>query len=187
MRLVTYSLGISLDGYAMGPDGSFDWGAPDPEVFALATDEVRGVGVHLMGRRLYETMLYWQDPEQHGELDAAEQEFADLWNALPKVVFSSTLTEVDGSARLATAGIAEEVARLREESDEGDIAIGGADLAAQVADLGLIDEYRIRVFPVLVGGGTPFFAHHGARVDLELLESRPVGPTVAYLRYRVVR
>lgn len=156
MRRVTYSMGISLDGYIVGPDGGFDWGAPEEEVFRFSIDEIRGVGVHLMGRRLYETMLYWENPEQNASLGEPELEWAALWNPLPKVVFSRTLSQVQGNARLATGGLAEEIERLRSEPGEGDIAIGGATLAVQAAALGLIDEYRARVFPVLLGGGISF-------------------------------
>jgi dihydrofolate reductase len=186
MRDVTCSMSMSLDGYIVGPDGGFDWSPPDDEVFRLATDEVRRAGVHLLGRRLYETMLYWENAEQNPSLDELRLEFAALWNALPKVVFSTTLTEVRGNARLASGGLAEEIKRLRAEPGEGDIAIGGATLAADAAALGLIDEYRVRVYPVLVGGGIPFFPQHERRVDLERVESRPVGPKVVYLRHRVV-
>ncbi|MGY1741963.1 MULTISPECIES: dihydrofolate reductase family protein [unclassified Blastococcus] len=186
MRSVTYSLSASLDGYVVGPDGGFDWSVPDEEVFRLATDETRGVGVHLLGRRLYETMLYWE-PDQAPELDEAEQVFATIWRALPKVVFSTTLSEVRGNARLATAGLAEEIERLRAEPGEGDIAIGGATLAAEAAALDLVDEYRVRVHPVLVGGGTPYFGHDRRRVDLELVEGRALSSGVVYLRHRVRR
>jgi dihydrofolate reductase len=187
MRSVTYSMGVSLDGYIVGPDGTFDWTAPDKEVFRFWIDEIRGVGVHLMGRRLYETMLYWETAERHGSLDDAEREWAALWNPLPKVVFSATLSEVQGHARLATGGVAEEIERLRAEPGEGEIAIGGATLAAEAAELGLIDEYRTVVYPVLVGGGTPFFPRRERRVDLELVETRTFSSKVVYLRYRVAR
>lgn len=187
MRSVTYSMAVSLDGYIVGPDGGFDWGAPDEEVFRLATDEVRGVGVHLMGRRLYETMLYWETVDQNPSLDFSTLEFAAIWKPLPKVVFSTTLSEVQGNARLASGGLAEEIERLRAEPGEGDIAIGGATLAAEAAELGLIDEYRARVYPVLVGGGIPFFPQRERRVDLELVETRTFSSKVVYLRYRVAR
>ncbi|MEG3626954.1 dihydrofolate reductase family protein [Streptomyces poriticola] len=187
MRSVTYSMSVSLDGYIVGPDGEFDWTTPDEEVFRSWIDEVRQVGAHLLGRRLYETMLYWETAEQDPELDDAMLEFAALWKPLPKVVFSTTLTTVQGRARLASGGLAEEIERLRAEPGEGDIAIGGATLAAEAAALGLIDEYRVRVYPVLVGGGTPFFPRHERRVDLELLETRTFGSGVAHLRYRVAR
>jgi dihydrofolate reductase len=170
MRLVTYSMGVSLDA----------------EVFRFWIDEIRQVGVHLLGRRLYETMLYWEtvDPSS---FDDAEREWAALWNPLPKVVFSTTLSAVQGNARLATGSVAEEIARRRAEPGEGDIAIGGAMLAAEVAASGLIDEYQLMVHPVLVGGGIPFFARDERRVDLELVETRTFNSKFVYLRYRVAR
>ena len=187
MRSVTYSMGVSLDGYIVGPDGSFDWTGPDEEVFRFWIDDIREVGVHLMGRRLYETMLYWETADQDRSLDAAELEWAALWNPLPKVVFSTTLSAVQGNARLASGGLAEEIERLRGEPGEGEIAIGGATLAAEAAELGLIDEYRAMVYPVLLGGGIPFFPRRERRVDLELVETRTFSSNVVFLRYRVAR
>ena len=187
MRSVTYSMSMSLDGYVVGPDGTFDWSTPSDEIFRFWIDEIRGVGVHLMGRRLYETMLYWETAEEQGLLDDAELEWAALWNPLPKVVFSTTLSSVEGNARLASGGLAEEIGRLRAQPGDSEIAIGGATLAAQAAELDLIDEYRAMVHPVLVGGGTPFFARGDRRVDLELVETRTYGSKVVYLRYRVPR
>ncbi len=187
MRSVTFSMGTSLDGYIAGPDGAFDWAPPDKEVFRFWIDEIRGVGVHLMGRRLYETMLYWETADQDASLGADELEWAALWKPLPKVVFSNTLSAVQGNARLASGGIAEEIGRLRAEPGEGEIAIGGATLAHQVAELDLIDEYRTNVYPVLVGGGIPYFPRHERRVDLELVETRTFPSKVVYLGYRVRR
>jgi dihydrofolate reductase len=188
MRSVTYSMGVSLDGYIVGPDGGFDWtGAPDEELFGFVTDEIRQVGVHLLGRRLYETMLYWETADQDPSLDDSMLEWAAIWKPLPKVVFSTTLPAVQGNARLARGGLADEIERLRAEPAEGDIAIGGATLAAEAAALGLIDEYRARVYPVLVGGGIPYFPQRERRVDLELVETRTFSSRVVYLRYRVAR
>jgi len=187
MRSVTYSMGVSLDGYIVGPDGDFGWTVPGDDVFRFVTDEIREVGVHLLGRRLYETMLYWETADQDPSLDDSMLEWAALWKPLPKVVFSTTLSAVRGNARLASGGVAEEIERLRAEPAEGDIAIGGATLAAEAAALGLIDEYRPRVHPVVVGGGIPFFPRHERRVDLELVETRTFGSRVVYLRYRVAR
>jgi dihydrofolate reductase len=186
MPSVTYSMSMSADGYIVGPDGNFDWSLPD-DVFRFWIDEIREVGVHLMGRRLYETMLYWETADQEGSLDDAELEWAALWNPLPKVVFSTTLSAVKGNAQLASGGLAEEIERLRAEPGEGDIAIGGATLAAEAASLGLIDEYRAMVYPVLVGGGIPFFPQRERRVDLELVETRTFSSRVVYLHYRVAR
>jgi dihydrofolate reductase len=186
MRSVTYSMGVSLDGYIVGPDGSFDWTVPGDDVFRFWIDEIREVGVHLLGRKLYETMLYWETVDQES-LDDAELEWAALWKPLPKVVFSTTLSAVQGNARLTSGDLAEEIERLRAEPGEGDIAIGGATLAAEAAALSLIDEYRAMVYPVLVGGGIPFFPQDERRVDLELVETRTFSSKVVYLRYRVVR
>ena len=187
MRKVTYSMSMSLDGYIVGPDGSFDWGTPDAEVFRFWIDDIRQVGVHLLGRRLYETMLYWETADREQTLDEADLEWTALWNPLPKVVFSRTLSAVQGNARLASGGLAEEIERLRAEPGEGDIAIGGATLAAEASALGLIDEFQVMVFPVLVGGGTPFFPRGDRRVDLELVDTRTFDSGVVYLRHRVVR
>jgi dihydrofolate reductase len=187
LRSVTYSMNVSLDGFIVGPDGGFDWGGPDEEVFRFWIDDIREVGVHLLGRRLYETMLYWETAEQDRSLDDAELEWAALWKPLPKVVFSTTLSAVQGNARLASGGLAEEVERLRAEPGEKEIAIGGATLAAEAGALGLIDEYRAMVYPVLVGGGIPFFPRRERRVDLELVETRTFSSKVVYLHYRVAR
>ena len=187
MRSVTYSMHVSLDGYIVGPDGDFGWTAPDEEVFRSHIDEIRDVGVYVLGRRLYETMLYWETADQDPSLDDARLEWAALWKALPKVVFSTTLSAVQGNARLASGGLEEEIERLRAEPGEGHIAIGGATLAAEVGALDLIDEYRARVHPVLVGGGIPFFPRRERRVDLELVETRTFSSTVVYLRYRAAR
>jgi len=187
LRSVTYSMGVSLDGYIVGPDGGFDWAPPDEEVFRFWIDEIRQVAVHLMGRRLYETMLYWETADQDPSLDDAELEWTALWRPLPKVVFSTTLSAVQGTARLASGGLVEEIERLRAEPGEGDIAIGGGTLAAEAAGSGLIDEYRAMVYPVLVGGGIPFFPRRERRVELELIETRTFSSRVVYLRYRVVR
>ena len=187
MRSVTYSMAVSLDGYIAGPDGQFDWGIPDEELARLATDETRQIAVMLLGRKLYETMLFWETADQDPSLDDSDREWIAIWNPLPKVVFSTTLPAVQGNARLASGGLAEEIERLRAEPGEGEIGIGGATLAAEAAALGLIDEYRARVYPVLLGGGIPFFPQRERRVDLELLETRTFSSRVVYLRYRVAR
>src|SRR5215216_1755573 len=180
-------MSVSLDGFIVGPEGGVNWGAPDKEVFRFWIDEIREVGVHLLGRRLYETMLYWETADQDRLLDDAELEWATLWKPLPKVVFSTTLSAVQGNARLASGGMAEEIERLRAEPGETEIAIGGATLAAAAAALGLIEEYRAVVYPVLVGGGIPFFPQRERRVDLDLVETRTLSSRFVYLRYRVAR
>src|SRR3954453_10585120 len=156
-------------------------------MFGFLTDAIREVGVHLMGRWLYEAMLYWETAEEDPPLDDAMREWAVLWKRIPKVVFSTTLAAVQGNARLASGDLADEVGRLRAEAAEGDIAIGGATLAAAAAASGLIDEYRPRIHPVLIGGGIPYFPLAGRRMDLELVSTRTFGSGVVSLRYRVPR
>jgi dihydrofolate reductase len=187
MRSVTYSMSVSLDGYIVDRHGSFDWTAPGDELFRFVTDQTRELGAYVMGRRLYETMLYWETADQDPSLDEDAREWAAIWKPLPKVVFSTTLSAVEGNARLATGGLVEEIERLRAEPADGDVAIGGATLAREAARLGLIDEYRPRVHPMLVGGGIPFYPQSERRVDLELLESRTFGSEIVYFRYRVAR
>jgi dihydrofolate reductase len=132
-------------------------------------------------------MLYWETADENPSLGDPQLEWAALWNPLPKVVFSTTLSAVEGHARLASGDLAEEIERLRAEPGENDIAIGGATLAAQAAALDLIDEYRVWVYPVLVGGGIPYFPQRERRVDLELVETRTFSSRFVYLRYRVAR
>src|SRR3989475_5111305 len=176
MRSVTYSMGVSLDGYIVGPDGGFDWTTPNEDVFRFWIDEIRGVGVHLLGRRLYETMLYWETADQNPSLDDAELEWAALWNPLPKVVFSTTLSAVQGNARLASGGLAEEIERLRAEPGDGEIAIGGATLPAEAAAPGPNDDDPVRVYPVLACGGVPFFSLPHQRGDLAIVVPPPRPP-----------
>ena len=185
MRSVTYSMGVSLDGYIVGPNGNFDWTAPDEKVFRFWTDQTRELVAHVMGRRLYETMLYWETADQDSSLDEDDLEWVSVWRPLPKVVFSRSLSAVEGNARLASGSLVEEIERLRGEPGDGDIGIGGATLAGEAAQLGLIDEFRSIVYPVVVGGGIPFYAQCQRRLDLELIESRTVSSRVVYLRYRV--
>jgi dihydrofolate reductase len=185
MRQVIYSMGVSLDGFIAGPDGEFDWAAPDEELHRFHNEQTRELGAHFCGRRLYETMVYWETADQDPSAADYTLEFAHIWKDLPKIVFSKTLEKVEGNARLASDGVAEEVAKLREQPGK-DLAVGGAGLAASFAKLGLIDEYRLFVSPVVLGGGTPFFPALEDRIDLELLETRTFGSRVVYLRYRRV-
>jgi dihydrofolate reductase len=186
VRKVIYSIGVSLDGYIAGPDGEIDWAAPDEELHRFHNEQTRELGAHLCGRRLYEEMLYWETAEEKNPSAAEhELEFARIWRQLPKIVFSRTLETVAGNATLASGGPAEEVAKLRQQPGR-DLAVGGAGLAATLSALGLIDEYRLFVSPVLLGGGTPFFPTLDDRIDLELVETRTFGARVVYLRYRRV-
>jgi dihydrofolate reductase len=184
IRKLIYSMTLSLDGYIADPDGAIDWSVPDEELFRFHHQQVQEIGVHLCGRRLYETMVYWETAEE-GPLAADQVEFAQTWKALPKLVFSTTLQSVVGNTRLATGGVGEEVSRLKQQPGK-DIAVGGAGLARACMKLGLIDEWRLFVSPLLLGGGTPYFPTLDDRVDLELIETRTFGSRVVFLRYRRV-
>ncbi|MFL5780099.1 MAG: dihydrofolate reductase family protein [Thermoleophilaceae bacterium] len=179
--MLIYSMGVSVDGFIADRDGAFEWTVPDEELFGFHTAQVRALGGYLCGRRLYETMLVWEtDPSlRDTELRA---EFADIWCAIPKVVFSRTLDSVQGNARLAEASVAEEVTAALGATDK-DVAIGGAGLAAAAFELGLVDELRVFRHPVVVGGGTPFLPPVTADVPLKLIETRTFGSRVIYERY----
>jgi len=184
MCSLIYSMTVSLDGFIAGPDGAIDWSVPDKELFRFHTQQVQETGVQLCGRRLYETMVYWETAED-SPLPAEQAEFAQIWKALPKLVFSTTLQGVVGNTRLARVGLGEEVSRLKEQPGS-DIAVGGAGLAGACMKLGLVDEWRLFVSPVLLGGGTPYFPALDERINLELVETKTFGSRVVYLRYRRV-
>jgi dihydrofolate reductase len=186
MRRVIYSMGVSLDGFIAGPGGEIDWSAPDDELHRFHNEQTRELGAHLCGRRLYEVMVYWETADEDPSLGETEREFARIWQELPKIVFSTTLDKVEGKARLATDGVAEEVAKLKEAPGR-DLAVGGAGLASTLTKLGLIDEYRLFVSPVVLGAGTPFFPALDDRINLELVETRTFGSRVVYLRYVAAR
>src|SRR3954464_2128077 len=183
--MLIYSMGVSADGFIADREGAFGWTAPSEELFRFHLAQVGELGGYLCGRRLYETMLVWEtDPSiRDTELRAA---FADVWCALPKVVFSRTLDSVQGNARLAEASLAEEVAAALDATDK-DVSIGGARLAAQGVELGLVDELRMFRYPVVVGGGTPFLPPVTEDVPLDLIETRTFGSRVVYERYRRAR
>src|SRR4051794_13024186 len=171
--MLIYSMGVSVDGFITDREGAFVWTIPSEEQFRFHTEQVRELGGHVCGRRLYETMLPWEtDPSlRENESEAA---FADVWSAIPKVVFSRTLASVQGNARLAEASLAEEVAAALCATDK-DVAIGGAGLAAGAIALGLVEELRIFRYPVVVGGGTSFLPPVTEDVPLDLIETRTFG------------
>src|SRR3954449_13379288 len=148
-------MGVSLDGFIADADGDFDWSVPDEELHRFHNEQVREVGMHLLGRRLYETMVYWETADQDPSISDYALEFARIWQALPKVVFSSTLEEVEGNTRRVRGDAVEEVARLKQEPGEGDIAVGGAGLAASLIEAGLVDGVRPPGPPPGRRGGRP--------------------------------
>ncbi len=183
MRKLIYSMGVSLDGFIAGPDGDIGWSAPDEQLHRFHNQQTREIGVHLCGRGLYETMTYWETADEDPAAQEHELEFARIWQELPKIVFSKTLEAVEGNARLAGDDVADEVSQLKEQPGK-DLAVGGAGLASTLVRLNLIDEYRLFVSPVVLGGGTPYLPALDERLDLELLETRTFGSRVVYLRYR---
>ena len=183
--MLIYSMGVSVDGFIADREGAFGWGVPSEEQFRFHLAQTRELGGFLCGRRLYQTMLVWEtDPSMRDdELGAA---FADVWCAIPKVVFSRTLDSVQGNARLAEASLAEEAAAALGATDKI-VAIGGAGLAAAAIELGLVVELRMFRYPVVVGGGTPFLPPVTEHVPLDLIETRTFGSRVIYERDRRVR
>ena len=179
--MLIYSMSVSVDGFIADRDGAFEWTAPSEELFRFHLALVSELGGYLCGRRLYEAMLVWEtDPSlRENEAGAA---FADVWCAIPKVVFSHTLESVQGNARLAEASLAEEVAATLDATDK-DVSVGGAGLAAQAIELGLVDELRIFRYPVVVGGGTPFLPPVTDNIALDLVETKTFGSRVIYERY----
>ncbi len=174
-------MSVSVDGFIADREGAFGWSAPSEEQFRFHIAQVGELGGYLLGRRLYETMLVWEtDPSMRD--DQAGAAFADVWCAIPKVVFSRTLDSVQGNARLAEASVAEEAAAALHATDK-DVSIGGAGLAAAAIQLGLVDELRMFRYPVVVGGGTPFLPPVSEDVPLDLVETRTFGSRVIYERY----
>jgi dihydrofolate reductase len=181
MGILGYTMSTSLDGYVEDPTGGIDFTAPDEEVHRFANEQARGTAAFLFGRGLYDVMEeFWTAPERADGPDV-EAEFARLYTATPRIVFSDSLASVAPGCRLVrrTDAVAE-VVRLKEETD-GDLAIGGAGLAASLLDL--IDEFRLQVVPAVTGGGTPFFPV-GAGLRLRLVEQRAFAGGTVYLRYR---
>jgi dihydrofolate reductase len=185
MRKLIYSMGVSLDGFIAGPDGGIDWSAPDEELHRFHNEQARETGVELYGRRLYEAMAPWETAEERPSAPEEVLEFARIWKDTPKIVFSTTLEKVDGNARLVREGAAEEVARLKEQPGK-QLAVGGAGLASTFIKRDLVDEYRLFIAPVVLGGGTPYFPALDESIDLELIETRTFASRVVYVRYRRV-
>src|SRR6187402_3783309 len=179
--MLIYSMSVSADGFITDRQGGFEWTVPSDELFRFHLEQVGELGGYLLGRRLYETMLVWEtDPSLRA--NRLRTEFADVWCALPKVVFSRTLDSVQGNARLAEGSVTEEVAAALAATDK-DVEIGGAGLAAAAIELGLVDELRMFRYPVVVGGGTPFLPPVTDGVPLDLIETRTFGSRVIYERY----
>jgi dihydrofolate reductase len=176
--MLSYTAIASLDGYTADEDGRFDWSAPDEEVHAFVNDLERPVGTHLYGRGLYEVMAVWETIDDDAPV---MRDYAQIWRAADKVVYSRTLEAVSSArTRIEREFDPEAVRRMKAE---GDLGIGGAELAAHAIRAGLVDELRLFVSPVVVGGGTQALPD-GVRWELELIDERRFGNGVVYLRYR---
>lgn len=186
MAKLIYVANVSLDGYLEDVHGSFDWTEPTDEVFSFITELVRPVGTYLYGRRMYETMAVWEvDPAFAAESELMA-EFAQVWQAADKVVYSTTLHEVATARTRLERRFDPEALREMKASAASDVAVGGSILAAHAFDAGLIDECQFFVYPVLVGDGKPAFTGD-PRVQLELLDEHRFADGVVNLRYRIVR
>lgn len=184
MATLIYATNVSLDGYIEDAHGALDWAPPDDDVFAAATALLRSVGTLLYGRRLYESMAVWETNPAIAEQSDLTADFASAWQAAHKVVYSTTLATVPTSAtRLERHFDPDAVEELKTEATSN-LTIGGANLAAQAFEAGLVDECRLFVWPTILGGGKPAFPA-GVRTDLELLDEHRFGNGVLHLRYRV--
>ncbi|MER5265955.1 dihydrofolate reductase family protein [Actinosynnema sp. NPDC002837] len=185
MRKIVYSLSVSVDGFFEDLDGSIDWHLVDEELHEHFNTVFAEMGAFLEGRRTYELMeAHWPTADEDPDASAPEREFARIWRGMPKVVYSRTLATAGPNATIVRDVVAEEVRALK-ASARGDLVVGGPDLAASFRRLGLVDEYRVYVHPVLLGRGRPMFGPEDDKADLDLVETRAFGNGVVLLRYRV--
>jgi len=178
-----YSAIASLDGYVADADGNFDWAAPDDEVHRFVNEIERPIGTYLYGRRMYETMAGWEDTGAFAGEPAFVQEFAAIWQAADKVVYSTTLPAVTTARTRIERAFDPEAVRQMKNGAARDFSVGGPDLAAHAIRAGLVDEYHLFVVPAVVGGGNRWLPD-GVRLTLDLLAERRFGSGVVYLRYR---
>ena len=180
--MLIYAMIASLDGYVEDGSGRFDWAAPDEEVHAFVNELERPIGTYLYGRRMYETMVAWETmDDEHPVM----RDFAELWRAAEKIVYSRSLESASSARTRVEHDFDAGAVRRLKESAQGDIGIGGPELAGQAIAAGLVDECHLIVVPVLVGGGKRAFPD-GVRVDLELLDERRFANGFVYLRYAVL-
>jgi dihydrofolate reductase len=184
MTKLIYAAITSLDGYVADESGSFDWSAPDEEVHAFVNDLERPIGTYLYGRRMYDVMRFWETASTSPEEPAVMRDFAELWRAAEKIVYSATLDEVSTERTRLEREFDPEAIRQLKASSTSDLSIGGPHLAAQALQAALVDEIHLFLNPVLVGGGNPALPD-GLRVQLELLDECRFVNGVVHLHYRV--
>lgn len=183
MARLIYSTIASLDGYVADEDGRFDWSAPDEEVHGFVNELERGVGTYLYGRRMYEVMVAWETMPGLAEEAPAVRDYAELWRAAEKVVYSSTLTTASSArTRIERTFDADAIGRMKAAAGS-DVSVGGPELAGQAIAAGLVDEIHVLVAPVVVGGGRRSLPDR-VRLELELIDERRFGSGVVHLRYR---
>lgn len=184
MARLIYSAIASLDGYVEDEQGRFEWAVPDNDVFGFVNELERPIGTYLYGRRMYETMVFWETADMSGGEPPASRDFAEIWRSAEKVVFSRTLqSPASARTRIEREFDHTAIARLKQSSAR-DITVGGAALAAEAIAAGLVDECHLFLNPILVGGGKRALPD-GVRAELELLDQRRFGSGVVYLRYRI--
>ena len=187
MGKLIYLMNVSLDGFIETPDRSLEWSTVDEELHTWFNDRVRQSDLEIYGRRMWEAMGgYWPTGESDPEATEAMREFAQVWNATPKVVFSSSMTSIEHGARLARGDVGDEYAKLRQEFS-GDIGVSGPTTAAQFIERGLVDEFHLVVHPVVLGAGTPYFPSLAKPIGLRLIETRTFSSGVVYLGYEAAR
>ena len=184
MAKLIYSTIASVDGYVADVAGEFAWAAPDEEVFAFVNELERPIGTYLYGRRMYETMVYWETAPDLEAGPVTVRDFADIWRAADKVVFSTSLASVSSAATRVERTFDPAAVRSLKVTADRDLTVGGPDLAGQALQAGLVDELHLFAVPTLVGGGTPALPS-GVRVDLDLLDERRFAAGTVYRRYRI--
>ncbi|MGZ6322481.1 MAG: dihydrofolate reductase family protein [Ktedonobacterales bacterium] len=184
MAKLIYSAITSLDGYVADEDGNFDWAAPDEEVHAFVNDLERSVGTYLYGRRIYEVMVAWETMHTLSGQPPVVQDFAAIWQAADKIVYSKTLETVSSASTRIEREFDSEVVRQMKAAAERDITVGGADLAAQAIKAGLVDECHLFLTPVVVGSGKQSLPNN-VRLNLNLLDERRFGNGVVHLHYHI--
>jgi dihydrofolate reductase len=182
MAKLTYAVQTSLDGYINDKDCNFDWAAPSEEVHTFFNELERPIGTHLYGRRMYETMRYWHDPADIEAQADYIRDYAQIWQGADKVVYSRTLDSPSTPRTRIESEFDGDTVRKMKEAADADLSVGGAGLAAEALRAGLVDLLDQVVYPVIVGGGTPWLPD-GLRLDLELLEERRFASGAVHLRY----
>jgi len=183
MRKLVYSMLVSLDGYVTAPEGGLAWARPDEDLHRVANREQRETELTLYGRRMWETMAaHWPTADQDMESPEYEREFARIWQASEKVVFSKSLDEVSGNTRLVREDPVEEIRKLKDQHG-GPMSIGGPTLAAGAIRAGLVDEFRLFLHPVVLGGGLPFLPPLDEPLELTLVDEQRLASGVTYLTY----